>query len=193
LKIHANADFSKGLAIAIGIGVGALSLQVLTGVAAVAGCVLGWVMLAIAIEDSRRFIVPDVLSLPMIPAGLCLAGVLDTHGTAYETVLMHFVAMVFGAGGLYGIRIAYLRARGVEGLGLGDVKLAAAAGAWLGLTGIGPALLLACLGALAFVTLRAWLVGKPIDRSERVPFGAFLAPAVWLVWMAGQVGLSWAW
>ncbi|ACA16487.1 peptidase A24A prepilin type IV [Methylobacterium sp. 4-46] len=87
-------------------------------------------------------------------------------------------------GGLWLIREAYYRRRGHDGIGLGDVKLAAAGGLLTGLEGFAWALLLASLGGLAVVAASR-LRARPIGRGDKIPFGAFLAPALLAVWFAG--------
>jgi leader peptidase (prepilin peptidase)/N-methyltransferase len=72
--------------------------------------------------------------------------------------------------------------RGREGLGLGDVKLAAAAGAWTGSGDLAHVLLLAAALALAVAIARAVVLRSGLSGSERVAFGCFLAPSIWVVW-----------
>ena len=82
--------------------------------------------------------------------------------------------------------MGYARLRGREGLGLGDVKLAAAIGAWLPLDAIPLCFALAANAALALV-LFAPLRGRPLEATARLPFGAFLCPALWLVFYASAL------
>lgn len=151
-------------------------------------CGLGLIMLAIAIEDARRFIVPDVLSLPAIPLGLIVAGGLSPPDIVWQTILTHISAMVIAGGGLFLVRVVYRRMRGYDGLGLGDVKLAAVGGAWTGLQGISLFLLVACIGATTLVLITKWRNPDSINRHTPLPFGAFLAPAIWLVWLGQSIG-----
>jgi leader peptidase (prepilin peptidase)/N-methyltransferase len=82
-----------------------------------------------------------------------------------------------------GLRAAYARLRGREGMGLGDVKLAGAGGMWLSLPAIPIAIEIAALSALA-AALLAWLRGRRrLHAATRLPFGLFLAPAIWLAWL----------
>ena len=60
----------------------------------------------------------------------------------------------------------------------------AAAGAWLGLEGLAPTLLVASLSGLA-AALISHAAGRPITAVTRVPFGPFLAGAIWLIWLYG--------
>jgi leader peptidase (prepilin peptidase)/N-methyltransferase len=80
------------------------------------------------------------------------------------------------------LRVGYARVRGRQGLGLGDVKLAAVAGVWLDWLMIPVALQLAVLMALSGTILQRLVAGRPISASARLPFGFFLAPSIWLGW-----------
>lgn len=165
--------------------VAGLSLATLPGWdTAALSCVLALIMALIAVNDARHFIVPDILSLPAIPLGLLAAGLVSPPDIVWQTILVHAGAMVLAGAGLFLVRIAYRRLRGFEGLGLGDVKLVAAGGAWVGMDGTGFFMLLACAGALAFVVLGNFTKSGRIDRHTPIPFGAFLAPAIWCVWFA---------
>lgn len=167
----------------------AVSFAVLEPKAAVIGCLLGGIMLAIAISDAQRLIVPDILSLPAIPAGLLLNPLLSVSQPMHVTALAHLAAAVLALGLFLCIRYAYKAWRGREGLGLGDVKLAAAAGAWTGLDGLSWVILLAAVLALFFSFFSAAGEAGRLRATMAVPFGAFLAPSIWLIWSALQTGL----
>jgi leader peptidase (prepilin peptidase)/N-methyltransferase len=137
-------------------------------------------MLAISVSDAERYLIPDALSLPSIPTGILLTRFLADHN-ADQLTLEHVGAAIFGAALLYGVRILYFAFRHREGLGLGDVKLGAAAGAWTGMQGTTHVLLFACLSAISYVgLLKLWR--KPITATTAVPLGVFLAPAIWVIW-----------
>jgi leader peptidase (prepilin peptidase)/N-methyltransferase len=165
--------------------IGGVSWTVFDGALAAVSCLLGWAMLAIAVSDFQRFIVPDILSLPAIPAGLIASGWLAAGEPGPSIVLEHLGAAVIGAASLYGVRELYRRARGREGLGLGDVKLAAVAGSWTGFQGLSPTLLLACVLAIAYVAARQSLRPHEVSGATAIPFGTFLAPSIWVIWCAG--------
>ena len=145
-------------------------------------CLLGLAMLAISVSDLKRFIVPDVLSLPAIPAGLMANSWILSGDLSSPHVLEYGAAAIVGAASLYALRLIYLKVRGREGLGLGDVKLAAVAGSWTGLHGISTTLLLACVLALVFVAASG--LSKKLTATTAIPFGTFFAPAIWIVWWA---------
>ena len=71
---HLLTPVAIAIAVAFGLGIVLLSFSVLPRNLALMSCVLGRTMLAIAAIDARRFMIPDVLSLPAIPAGLLASG-----------------------------------------------------------------------------------------------------------------------
>jgi leader peptidase (prepilin peptidase) / N-methyltransferase len=155
---------------------------------ALVSCLLGWVMLGIAVADAKRFIIPDVLSLPAIPLGLLVSGrFFDASGPAVASI-DHAIGMICGGIGLWLVRAAYFRVRRREGLGLGDVKLAAAAGAWLGWQNLSDVFLFAAALALSVVAVQSIIRGKPLSAALRIPFGCFLAPSIWLAWVHEAYG-----
>jgi leader peptidase (prepilin peptidase)/N-methyltransferase len=70
------------------------------------------------------------------------------------------------------------------GLGLGDAKLFAAAGAWLGPAGLPSVLVWACGAALIAVAIHS-IRGQTLSRTSRIAFGPFLAFGFWIVWLFG--------
>ncbi len=167
----------------------AASLALPTARLAVVSLGLGLSMLAIAAIDADRFIVPDVLSLPAIPVGLLASGRLVSPELSAWVALDNCLGAAAGWLILWAIARSYHSARGQAGLGFGDVKLAAAGGAWVGIAALAQVILLASLAALVVVGARAAQSGTPVDRHARVPFGAFLAPAIWIVWSLQQHGV----
>jgi len=170
------------------LAVAAFSFTVFPLKLALVSCLLGWTMLAIAVVDARRFIIPDMLSLPAIPAGLLASGRLLEPSAAEIVRIDHVIGMLAGGLGLWLVRAAYFRVRQREGLGLGDVKLAAVAGAWIGWQSLSDVILLAAALALSLVIALGLVRGKELSAAARVPFGCFLAPSIWLVWALGALG-----
>ena len=155
---------------------------------------LGWVLLALALIDAKHFLLPDVLTLPLIPAGLAVAWWLDPAGLLGAQVLHHALGAALGFLGFAGLAWAYQRLRGREGLGLGDAKLLAAAGAWVSWSGLGSVLLwaapIALVVSLAAGLIQGTLSDKLAGRSA-LPFGPFLALGLWLTWLYGPIRLGW--
>ena len=79
--------------------------------------------------------------------------------------------------------------RDLEGLGLGDVKLAGAGATWLSWSYIVVALLIAVSAAIAVMVGRRIVAKEQIKAHAAVPFGTFLAPAIWIAWFAQVSGL----
>jgi leader peptidase (prepilin peptidase) / N-methyltransferase len=157
---------------------------------AAVSCFLGWIMLAIAVSDAARFIIPDALSLPLIPIGLLAIYLLQGPDSDPSVVLEHTAASVFGAALLYGVREAYFYLRDREGLGLGDVKLAAVAGAWTGFQGMTNVLLVGCILALSSAAAAMLWQRRLLTGTTEMPFGVFLAAAIWMVWYASTVAVN---
>jgi leader peptidase (prepilin peptidase)/N-methyltransferase len=153
------------------------------------GAALALLMSTIAAIDGRRFVIPDALTV----AGFALALV---HAAAQAPdAIMAAMAMAAVRGAalaliFYCIRGLYARIRGRDGLGLGDVKLAAVAGAWLDWSTMPIAIELAALAALAVYLLRQFALGRPIRATSRLPFGLFFAPAIWACWLLETVLLA---
>jgi len=142
---------------------------------------LGIVLVALSVIDFRVQRLPDILTLPLIAAGLLFCLVADPPAFAW-----HLLAALCAYLLLYLFATVYERLRSRPGLGLGDAKLLAAAGAWLGLEAL-PSVLLVATGTALFCVGMAVLLGKRITATSRIPFGPFLATAFWIVWLYGPM------
>ncbi|MDQ2765335.1 MAG: prepilin peptidase, partial [Pseudomonadota bacterium] len=94
-------------------------------------CALGWTLLALAWIDWTEFQLPDVLTLPLLLIGLTLTSVRQP-----QALTDHCLAAAFGYLSFQGLALGYRRLRGHDGLGGGDAKLIASAGAWCGLAAL---------------------------------------------------------
>jgi leader peptidase (prepilin peptidase) / N-methyltransferase len=172
------------------IAIAAVSLYVFELPYAAVSCLLGWTMLAIAASDAARYIIPDALSLPSIPVGLLATYFLSGVQGDPSLTLEHTAAAIFGAALLYGVREAYFYWRDREGLGLGDVKLGAVAGAWTGFQGMTNVLLLGCILAITYIVAMMLWQRRVLSGATAMPFGVFLAPAIWIVWCANALAVA---
>lgn len=138
-----------------------------------------WTLLVLAAIDARTLLLPDRLTLGLLWAGL-LANALGYWGVVplADAVL----GAVAGYASLAGVAWGYARLTGREGMGMGDAKLLAALGAWLGWMVLPLIVLLASLLALLAGGLALWR--GQADRHTALPFGPFLA-------MAGAAGIFW--
>ncbi len=150
------------------------------------GAGLALLMLAIATIDARSLIIPNGLNLAAFLLGLAAAALGPSPevwpGAALGVGLAMIRAAVLGLAFL-ALRALYWRLRGREGIGLGDVKLAAVAGAWLDWPLMPVAVEIAALAALAVYALGRWAGQRPFDAAETLPFGLFFAPAIWICWL----------
>lgn len=115
---------------------------------------------------------PDALTLPLIACGL---GFHFLSGGAQQLGLA-FTGAVLGFGAFWCVARFYRIARGADGLGLGDAKLLAAAGAWLGPLYLAPVVFFGAVLALLYVQVRR-IRGDVITTETVVPFGPFLCAA----------------
>lgn len=145
-----------------------------------AWCAFAAVLVAASFIDWETTLLPDVLTLNLMWAGLLLA--LLGWGTVPLTDALWGV---FGAAlSLGGLSKLWKALRGMEGMAMGDVKLLAALGAWLGWQMLLPILLLASLaGAGVGLGMKA---SGALREGRYVPFGPFLAGAALVVLAVGQ-------
>jgi leader peptidase (prepilin peptidase) / N-methyltransferase len=162
---------------AAGAGAVLTSIAVAPGWSGAAGALLAGLMLAIAVIDHRRMIIPDELNAPAFIVGLVAAGAASTGAILQALIRASLMFVLFCA-----FRAVYRTLRGMEGMGFGDVKLAAVAGVWLDWASLPIAVEIAALSALA-AALYARLRGNEFDAKARLPFGAFFAPAIWICWV----------
>lgn len=166
---------------AVGLCTTVVSVLSAPGLSGILGAGLAVVMITIAAIDARYFLIPNKLVLAGLVLGFAAAVVAQPG---------QWLAKVVGAAGgglvlallFLAFRTLYRRLRGREGIGLGDVKLAAVAGVWLGWTAVALAIDVAALSALAAVLIDM-LRGRKFTATTRVPFGLFFAPAIWLAWL----------
>lgn len=158
------------------------SLVAAPGLDGLLGAFLAALMLAIAVTDSRRYIIPNQLTAAAVALALLRAGAVgpdvDWHGVLWAAIRALAIALPFLA-----LMTGYRWWRGRDGLGLGDIKLAAVAGAWLGLVTVFAVIELATLSALGAYVLSGVIRKRPLKATAFLPFGLFLAPAIWIGWL----------
>jgi leader peptidase (prepilin peptidase)/N-methyltransferase len=140
-------------------------------------------MIVLFVIDLRHRILPNAITIPGIAAGLVFGAVLPPGWVAA------LVGAAVGGGVLYAIAEAYYRLRGVEGLGMGDVKMLAMIGAFLGPQLTLVTLVLASLsGSIVGVTL---IVSGRGGMQAALPFGTFLAAGALVAAVSGDAMLAW--
>ncbi|MBB4187346.1 leader peptidase (prepilin peptidase)/N-methyltransferase [Sinorhizobium terangae] len=141
-------------------------------------------LLVITLIDARRSIIPDLCNAVLGLTGIAAHWLLGS----FDAFRIASGAIIFG--GTFALaRALHFRARGQVGLGLGDVKMAAAAGCWIAAERFPLFLAVASFSALLFV-----LVMLPIWKGDlgtrRVAFGPFLALGLVLSWLAEMSSVS---
>lgn len=159
----------------------ATSLLVAPNAQGLFGSGLAVLMAAIAAIDARDYIIPDELNAAAFMLALT-ATVFQSNG-AIEEIASTGVRAIALALAFLALRQAYGTLRRRDGIGLGDVKLAGVAGAWLTWQTIPIAVEIAALAALAAYAAHRYLAGRPFQAAHRLPFGLFFAPAIWFGWL----------
>jgi leader peptidase (prepilin peptidase) / N-methyltransferase len=161
---------------------GGVSTSVIPGREGLFGAALAVLMIAVAAIDSRYFRIPDGLTSLTF-----LLGVLRDLSAAPEGIAETLASSAFRGIGFalpfLCLREFYRRVRGREGLGLGDIKLAAAGGVWLDWFSMPFAIEIAALSAISFYVVRQLFLGQCVQMAARLPFGLFFAPAIWVAWL----------
>lgn len=153
-----------------------------TGLLLITSFCFGFWLLLMAIIDAEHYWLPDVLTLPLIPAGLLTCWVLQP-----ATLIAHVAGVALGFSFFFVLAKLYHFLRDRDGIGLGDAKLLAALGAWVSWPGLPDVVAIAAIGGLGFAILRVLVTKQSINSTERIAFGPFLAMAGWLVWLYADV------
>jgi leader peptidase (prepilin peptidase)/N-methyltransferase len=181
-----------GTILAVGAVAVAVSVPAAHGIAGWLGAGLALVMLAIAVVDGQCFLIPDSLNAVALALGLVHSAVLGQGdiGVALAAAVLRAAVLALA---FFALRLIYARLRGRQGIGLGDVKLAAVAGSWLDWSIMPIAVELAALSALAVYVLRRYALRRPLRPTSRLPFGLYFAPAIWIGWLLQATALQGWW
>ena len=152
------------------------------------GAALAALMFAIAVSDWREYRVPDrliALALALRAIEIVVAAPTPRGEAALETI-----ARAAAMAALFWLfRWIYRRLRGREGLGLGDVKLAAVAGAWVDWPLLPFVVEASAAFGLALALYRAARSRATLRAETRLPFAVGFAAAIFLGWQAQHVSL----
>lgn len=151
----------------------------------------GWLLIALLLPmvliDLDQLWLPEPLCRWGVVLGLlisAIAGFSQGEATGRSLLLWHLLAASTGLLGFEGTSALAEKLLGKPALGLGDAKLAALLGAWLGLTGLGLSVVLAVFSGALFGLLG--LISGRLRRGQPFPFGPFLAGGGLAVWCLGN-------
>ena len=200
-------------------------------------CAFSFLILGLIFTDAEHKLLPDAMTLPGLALGLGFSLFVPVDG-----LLLHFLpnlapsasdafswrAISFaeaslgaavGASFIYGVGAIYKSARGVEGMGFGDVKLMGMVGAFLGVKltiftifagslagsfcGLGTMLMVWVKRtrrrvarhreSVSAARRRAWQSARMVYRSYQMPFGVFLGSMAIVALFFGNAVLNWYW
>jgi len=171
-------------------------VEVITAALFIAGYVIyGWTpllavrlaftcaMIVLFVIDLQHYLLPNVITVPGIVIGFALSLVLPPGWKA------SLIGLIAGGGLLFAIAEAWYRFRGIEGLGMGDVKMLAMIGAFLGWKLMLVTLVLSSFAG-SLIGVGAIALGRGGMKSM-LPFGTFLAVGALTAAVAGDVILNW--
>lgn len=201
-------------------------------------CIFSFLITGLVFIDAEWKLLPDLLTLPGLLIGLVFAWFVPVdqllaqivpilypaplaHGWSWHLLSLadSLLGAAVGAAFIFGVGFIYLQARGVEGMGFGDVKLMAMVGAFLGVKltvfTIFTASLLGTVFGVAMIASvwlrrterrmarhresrevarrRAWNSAKLVYRFYQIPFGVFLGSMALFALFFGKRVLGWYW
>jgi leader peptidase (prepilin peptidase) / N-methyltransferase len=153
------------------------------GVLLAARLVLGCALVVLFAIDLEHQLLPNSITLPGMVGGFIFSWFAPPGWVA------SLLGLLVGGGVLYGVAVGYFWWRKEEGLGMGDVKMLAMVGAFLGWKLALVTLMLASLtGSVVGVLL---IATKGRDMKYALPFGTFLAVGALLAATAGPSLIEW--
>jgi leader peptidase (prepilin peptidase)/N-methyltransferase len=150
-----------------------------------AGAAFASGLIALGFIDAFHRVLPDAITLPGFGLGLAYA-LVRTDGLSFLRALL---GAAVGAGFLLLVFGVYWLLRRKEGLGMGDVTMMLMVGAFLGWL---PALLVIVLASFAGTVVGLALMKvRKADLQSALPYGTFLAPAAFVVFVWGETIVRW--
>ena len=163
----------------------------LPGAPALLAVLGGWLLISLLLPmvliDLDQLWLPEPLCRWGVVLGLvvsAIAGFSQADAIGRSLLLWHLLAASAGLLGFEATSAVAQKLLGKPALGLGDAKLAALLGAWLGLTGLGLSVLLSVFAGALFGLIG--LLSGRLKRGQPFPFGPFLAAGGLAVWCLGN-------
>jgi leader peptidase (prepilin peptidase)/N-methyltransferase len=200
-------------------------------------CIFGFLLLGLILTDAETFLLPDKMTLTGLAIGLGFSLIVPVNDLASQVLpgmipssrlpdTWHLLSLadsllgaIVGASFIYGAGAIYLRARGVEGMGFGDVKLMAMIGAFFGIkltifTIFAGSIAGSLFGLWTILAVwikrtrrrivrnhepakqarrRAWESAAIALRRHQMPFGVFLGGMAMVAIFFGNRFFRWYW
>ena len=133
--------------------------------------ILSFAFIIIFFIDLKHFIIPDVITYPMMVLGF-LKSFDPNLNEIFPNYIFSLIGGIFGYGIIWSIIYFYKQVKKKDGMGLGDAKLLAVIGFWFGLDAIPFIIFLSSTTALLSVVPD--LIKKTKKLSTQIPFGPFI-------------------
>jgi leader peptidase (prepilin peptidase)/N-methyltransferase len=181
----------EGLSAIVAAALGAaLSFWLLPPAPAAFAALLAPLIVYVAVHDLRHLIIPDWAAALIAILGLAFAATQADASVTPWAITDGLLRMAAAGSSLLLLRLIYRLRSGAEGLGLGDVKLAAAGAPFVRWDLLPFVLAAAALGCALAILVRFLVTKVPLERRTEIPFGAFLGPAIWFALLLGQSGMA---
>jgi len=198
-------------------------------------CAFAFLLLGLIFTDADTKLLPDKMTLPGLALGVVFSLIVPVNDLASQflpgmvnlpisgdlverllSLLDSLLGAAVGASFIYGAGAIYLRWRGMEGMGFGDVKLMAMVGAFLGIKLTVFTIFTASLAGSVFglttvlvvwlkrthrfmrrlanaqaARRRGWQSAQMVYRHYQMPFGVFLGSMAMVAFFFGNQFLSW--
>ena len=124
--------------------------------------------------DLKHFIIPDVITFPLMALGF-IKSFIPNLDPLFPYYVLSLIGGIFGYGIIWGIIFFYKQVKKKEGMGLGDAKLLAVIGFWFGLDAVPFVIFLS--STIALISVAPDLIKKSKKMSTQIPFGPYIIAA----------------
>ena len=124
--------------------------------------------------DLKHFIIPDVITFPLMALGF-IKSFIPNLDPLFPYYVLSLIGGIFGYGIIWGIIFFYKQVKKKEGMGLGDAKLLAVIGFWFGLDAVPFIIFLS--STIALISVAPDLIKKSKKMSTQIPFGPYIIAA----------------
>ena len=149
-----------------------------------AGVILTWFLISIALIDFDAMVIPDQFSLSLMWIGLFISlwGVFIGPSEAIQGALFGYLL-------LWSFFHLFKLITGKDGMGYGDFKLLAVGGAWFGMSAVAIIIIMSAFAGAVIGSL--FIFFSKNSKNKQIPFGPYLAVGIWISMIYGQSILNW--